>query len=183
MNRANFGQLFQPSKLKATILASFFLICIELNAAEFQSNKMNDTGIINLQMSAEGVFTSGQPTAQQLKAVADAGVKHVVNLRLASEQDFDEQAMVSSLGMQYYTIPVSGVAGITFDNAGEFNRLLDTLAGEPILLHCASGNRVGALKALAEFDTHGKSVEQAIKTGKLWGLTTLEPAVREKLAP
>ena len=51
----------------------------------------------------------------------------------------------------------------------------------PLLVHCASSNRVGALRALTA-SAHGEALESAITTGKTWGLTGLEPAVRTKLS-
>jgi protein tyrosine phosphatase (PTP) superfamily phosphohydrolase (DUF442 family) len=57
---------------------------------------------------------------------------------------------------------------------------LRLIGDEPVLLHCASGNRVGALIALGT-RLKGAETEAAIAKGKQWGLTGLEPIVRGKL--
>ena len=46
-------------------------------------------------------------------------------------------------------------------------------------MHCASGNRVGALMAISSVELDGATVEDAIAVGKAWGLTRLEGRVRE----
>ena len=49
------------------------------------------------------------------------------------------------------------------------------------LLHCASGNRAGALLALEQAQQDGLPAAQALALGKAAGLTHLEPAVRKAL--
>ena len=51
-----------------------------------------------------------------------------------------------------------------------------------VLLHCASGNRVGALLALAAVQVDGASPEAALTLGRAAGLKSLEPVVMERLA-
>ncbi len=125
-------------------------------------------------------YASGQPSKQQLEMLKMQGVTHIVNLRPHAEQDWDEKAYVESLGMNYYHIPVEGAEGINHENAAKLDMLLAQHQGEAMLVHCASGNRVGALIALNEGDDSA-SIDTAIATGKKWGLTGLEPVVREKL--
>ena len=137
--------------------------------------------ILNLSTPAQNVLASGQPTQEQLQLLASSGVKHIINLRPTSEQEFDEEAFVKSLGMEYHSIPVAGADGVTSDNAKKLEDLMTSLDGQPLLVHCASSNRVGALRALTA-SAHGEALESAIATGKTWGLTGLEPAVRTKLS-
>ena len=51
----------------------------------------------------------------------------------------------------------------------------------PVIIHCASGNRVGALLALRANLIQGKSASEALAFGKAAGLTTLEDAVKQRL--
>ena len=75
----------------------------------------------------------------------------------------------------------SRLTAIQADNAKKLEDLMTSLDGQPLLVHCASSNRVGALRALTA-SAHGEALESAIATGKTWGLTGLEPAVRTKLS-
>jgi len=128
------------------------------------------------------IFTSGQPTKDEFNSLAELGVKHVINLRPASEIDWDEAGHVESLGMKYYSIPVAGAAGITLENATLLKNTLNTIGDAPILVHCSSSNRVGALIALAAGAKDGADAEAAINEGKRWGLTDLESVVRDLLS-
>ena len=49
----------------------------------------------------------------------------------------------------------------------------------PVLVHCASGSRVGALFALRAYFVEGLSSESSLKRGQKAGLTRLEPLVRQ----
>lgn len=128
-----------------------------------------------------GFISTGQPDAAVLQAIAEAGFVAVVDLRTVTEdRGIDEQAEVEGLGMSYINLPVAGSAGITFENAARLDRILAGLDG-PVLLHCGSGNRVGALFALRE-KRRGADAEQALAVGKAAGLTRSEEIVRERLA-
>ena len=92
-----------------------------------------------------GLVTAGQPTAEQLAAYAQAGIRTVIDLRPAEEDHgFDEPALVAHLGMTYVHIPT------TPDTLGadQFDRTRAVLTDRsryPILLHCRGANRAGAV--------------------------------------
>ena len=136
---------------------------------------------IELREPRPGLYTAGQPAAGDWQAIAARGVTTVVNLRTASEmQGRDEAAEVRAAGMRYVEIPVAGADGITDANA----RLLrDALAGAngPVLVHCASANRAGALLAVSEARYGGAAPEQAIALGRKAGMASTEARVRALL--
>jgi uncharacterized protein (TIGR01244 family) len=130
----------------------------------------------------EGILTAGQPTPAQIDEVAAAGYRTVINLRTAGEEGFAwEPAAVEAAGMRYVLLPV-GKEGLTRANV---ERLDEELAGGlqegPVLLHCASSNRVGALLALRARWLQGASPQEALELGLAGGMTRLEPAVTELL--
>jgi uncharacterized protein (TIGR01244 family) len=129
----------------------------------------------------EGVTTAGQPNADAFAAAAAAGYRAVIDLRGAQEdRSLDERATVEGLGMSYTVLPVEGAAGITYDNAAALDRLLGELP-RPVLIHCSSGNRAGALLALRA-KLNGADNEVALALGVSAGLTASKSAVAEKLA-
>lgn len=128
-----------------------------------------------------GLLTGGQPTAGDWRGFAASGVRSVINLRPDAETpDRNEADEVALAGMEYRQIPVAGGADITFDNAKKLRSALDALPS-PVLVHCASGNRVGALLALDAVQSKGMTVEQALELGRKAGLTSAEGRVREVL--
>jgi uncharacterized protein (TIGR01244 family) len=137
-------------------------------------------GLMNGAEPLPGITTSGQPDQESLDKLAQAGYVAVIDLRAASEdRGFDEKSVVESLGMNYISIPVSGAGGVSYDNAALLDQTLSGIEG-PVLLHCASSNRVGALLSLRE-KLNGSSAEEALELGLAAGLTSLRPTVEEQL--
>lgn len=128
----------------------------------------------------EAILTGGQPTPGQLERAQRLGYKTVINLRQPDEKDNTDPARVQDLGMTYVSIPINGAADMTEEKARALAEVLET-AESPMMVHCASGNRVGGLFALKAYYIDGMSPEEALAVGKAAGMTRLEPTVREKL--
>lgn len=127
----------------------------------------------------DGITAAGQPDEAAFKVFASNGYEAVIDLRTAGEsRGLDEQAVVEGLGMQYVSLPI-GRDGINFDNAKSLDELISSYSG-PVLVHCGSSNRVGALLALrASLD--GADDEVALEIGKAGGLKSLEGRVLDVL--
>lgn len=126
--------------------------------------------------------SSGQPDAGVLDAIKDAGFMTVIDMRGEGEnRGMDEATEVEKRGMRYYSLPIeNGVAeDVSYDNARQLDRILAGAEG-PVLLHCLSGNRVGAILALRA-KLAGASPDEALALGKAAGLTRLEPVVVKRL--
>lgn len=164
-----------------SLLISLLAACATTNDLDIAA--IRNAEITNFRAPAGEVLASGQPTVSQLGIAARSGVKHVINLRTPQEEvDFNEAEVVESLGMEYHSIPIAGGAGVTAENAASLQQLLNRLDGEPVLVHCASSNRVGALMALSAH-ADGASVEGAIAEGERWGMTSerLQELVRDNI--
>jgi uncharacterized protein (TIGR01244 family) len=125
----------------------------------------------------EGVIACGLPSENELREAHAGGLRTVVNLCPAREQKFDEDALVTSLGMRYEHIPVAGAQDLTRENALRLAQILSDPESRPAVVHCASGNRVGALFALKAYFADGCDPQAAIAAGRAAGLKALEPAV------
>lgn len=137
--------------------------------------------IRNVRTPLPSVTSGGQPTEGELRRAAELGYRTVITLRADGEEvPFDERSLVQSLGMIYVSLPVAGAGDVTSENAKALHDLLAETES-PILLHCGSGNRVGALLALRAHEIEGEDAETALQVGLDGGLTSLEPVVREKL--
>ena len=129
------------------------------------------------------LFCGGQPTAEQLADFAREGGGCVVNLRPQAEMGtFDEGAVVRELGMEYVHIPVAGPEDLSRQAAATLADAMQRFDAEHLMVHCASGQRVGALVALKAGWVDGLSMEEAVAAGFKAGLGRLEPVVRAKLA-
>ena len=139
--------------------------------------------LMNARVPLAGVLSGGQPTAEQIALAARAGFRTVINLRTEQERGFEwEREAVEASGMRYVQVPVAGASGLTRDNAERLDRELERAAAEgPVLLHCASGNRIGALLALRAAWLEGVDPEQALQYGRDSGLAGLEAVTSELL--
>jgi len=136
----------------------------------------------NPQTPILGVMTGGQPSEDDLIKLHQQGYGTVINLRLPAEfDDFDEAELVEGLGMTYVSLPIDVRGGLTQANAAKLDQLVSESDG-PALVHCGSGDRVGALYAINAFYQNGLSVEESITAGKAAGLNRLEGAVRTALS-
>lgn len=128
-----------------------------------------------------GITSAGQPDEAALKVFAESGYAVVIDMRGANEDRGVEnfEGAVEASGMEYVAFPVSSQDEINFDTARNLDALLQDIDG-PVLIHCGSGNRVGAVLALRE-SLAGADDEAAIEFGRDAGLTRLEPRVREVL--
>jgi uncharacterized protein (TIGR01244 family) len=128
-----------------------------------------------------GFVSSGQPNEAVLKNFADAGFSTIIDMRMPDEDRGmdDERAVVESLGMTYVTMPIGGADDISFENAAALDELMSGL-DQPALVHCGSGNRVGALIALRA-KANGAGNEEALAAGKAAGATRMEEVIRNKL--
>jgi len=130
----------------------------------------------------DGITSAGQPNEAALKVFADSGYVAIVDMRGLDEDRGmeDEKGVVEKLGLEYVAFPIVSEEELTFDRAKELDELLQTYDG-PVLLHCGSGNRVGALLALRR-SVNGANDAEALQYGKKGGMTRLQPIVEKRLA-
>lgn len=125
------------------------------------------------------LWFSGQPGADDWRAVKDAGIAHVVDLRNRTEnRGHNQDDVLEGLDLKYSIHPV---------RAEEFSRavvepvlkIMSAAAesGDDVLIQCASSNRSGALLAIWRY-RQGDSMEQAIELGRQAGMTSEERNAR-----
>lgn len=110
------------------------------------------------------------PTAEQMKSVADAGVKVVINLALKTSQGAleNEDALVESLGMKYIHIPVEW-NNPTQQDLEDFFGAMNEHRDEHVLVHCQANYRVSAFIMLYRVLHLGWKKEDAIPImAKIW---------------
>lgn len=139
------------------------------------------SGLQRLSRSGD-IYFGGQPTREALEAAPQRGVKMVVNMRSDKEVKalgYDEPALVRRLGIQYVALPVTP-STFSSDQADRLKEVLAQSSG-PVLIHCASSNRVGAVWALYLNRHRDVPVDEAITLGRKAGMRseTLVELVRK----
>lgn len=136
--------------------------------------------VANYDRIAPTIATGGllkQGAIEQLKA---AGFATVLDLRGPDEGIEPEKAAAENAGLRYLNIPVTDQAPGEAQVAA-FARILENPANHPILIHCQTANRVGAIWVLYRV-SKGIPSSIAIEEGRTIGLQpTRERAVRARL--
>jgi protein tyrosine phosphatase (PTP) superfamily phosphohydrolase (DUF442 family) len=139
------------------------------------------SGVPNACQILPNVITGGQPNAQQLRALKEAGGGVILDVRDPMEsRPIDEPALVRQLGMEYVNIPVR--AG-SLDDA-TLDRILAVLRGagdRTVFFHCGSGNRVGGAlipyfmldQGMEEQDAVDQAMRVGLRSAEVmeWGLS------------
>ena len=125
--------------------ASFVSAAALALAATVTGAEEVDHGLQNAKRPEPNVLFGGQPTEAQLEAMAADGLSFVLDLRAEGEnRGFDEPAALGSLDVPYLNLPVDAERLEQPETFERFIEAMEKLDG-PTLVHCASGNRVGAL--------------------------------------
>lgn len=117
--------------------------------------------------------TGAQPVGDAYTKAAANGFRSVLSLRPANE-GLDlarERAKVESVKMRYFNIPVISSAPQE-EQADEFLRLARDKSNHPMLVTCASANRVGAFMMILRVIDQGWSEEKALQEAVRIGLSS-----------
>lgn len=101
--------------------------------------------ILNYRYINEQLASSGQPLADEIQSIADAGYEAVINLAMPYSPNVleDEGFRVISQGLDYYHIPVPWEEP-TLAHLQRFCALMQMLEGRKVWVHCALNHRVSA---------------------------------------
>lgn len=106
--------------------------------------RAEELAIRNASTPEPGVLAAGLPTEAQIRALPQQRYKTVIDLMPPEEsRGFDEPKAVQEAGLQYVNLPITMP---TLDQAA-IDKFLEAMrtAEKPVMVHCASSNRVGAL--------------------------------------
>ena len=121
----------------------------------------------------------GQPTAAEFAEAKKRGIKTVITLREKSEIDWDEAAALEQLGLNFYQLGFRAPDSLTPAIIEKTVTIMGDPKRTPVMLHCASANRVGALWLAHRVLNDKIDVETARKEAKTVGLRT--PAYEERV--
>ena len=140
-------------------------------ATQTEDPLAGNEGIPNYYRLRDDIATAGQPSDDALADIEQAGFKAVLNLRTEQEGSLEEKPKVEALGMEYYNIPI-GRDGFSPAILEQFKEILADDDNRPLLIHCASSNRVGALWYIHQVLDTGEDEAAALAEGKKAGLSS-----------
>lgn len=158
-------------KIHTHVVAAALVMVAVVAGAQVRKAEME--GITNFSRVDATVGCGGatQPTA--LAALKKGGFVSVINLRLATEQGADidvSRSAAQAAGLKYIHLP--------FDVANPDPKLVDNFlaavsdtANQPVYIHCASANRVGAVWMIKRALKDGWDVDKAREEAEAIGLS------------
>ena len=126
------------------ILIGFFLVFVSARLAADEVSEID-----NYRQYSAGFSSSGQPTAEQLKALSATGFKRVIYLAFSDNKTAidSEDRVVKTLGMDYLHIPVD-FGSPTLDDFEVFAAVLNRDKDIRTLLHCQINLRASSFSFL-----------------------------------
>ena len=165
----------------ATVALSFSMVLADDKPAKIEKPKKLEPakcGAVKQLHVLDDIYLAGQPTAEDFQEFKKRGVKSVLNLRTKDEMDFDEAKALKNLGLDYHHIPIATPDALTDENFDKLRKLLNEKEQRPLLLHCASANRVGAVWLAHRVLDGGLTYDAALAEAKTVGLKA--PAMEAK---
>jgi uncharacterized protein (TIGR01244 family) len=147
---------------------SFATVVVALPALAGVPETMEASQIPSYRLVRPGLAFGGQPSPETLGRLADLGFRTVVNLRTEAEGAVEEGQIVRAQGLAYVWVPVTP-GTFSLEDVRAVERVLDDPDSGPVLLHCASANRVAAVWAAIQA-RDGRTVEEAEAMGRATGL-------------
>jgi protein tyrosine phosphatase (PTP) superfamily phosphohydrolase (DUF442 family) len=120
--------------------------------------------IYNYLFLNDKLSSSGMPTSDQMKSVAEAGVQVVINLAPHEVPNAipGETELVESLGMEYINIPVNWNTP-TRDGLDKFMDALDAGRDKKVHVHCEANFRASAFISMYRILRLGWKPEDAFE--------------------
>jgi len=167
--------------IRCTLGVVFVAVASVAATGEAPSAERVTPAISHYHRIAPYAATAGLLGAGGLEEARRLGFARVIDLRTAAEGAASEQRAARRLGIPYLNIPVATRAP-TPAQVAAFAQAVEDPVNRPVLVHCHTANRAGAMWALY-LASKGDSLERAIAAGRAAGLApNREPAVRTLIA-
>src|SRR5688500_6130459 len=168
---------FKIKHLSMTFTAAVAVVALGAVAAA-QVVKKDVPGITNFSRVDATCACGGATTPAAVQALKAEGFTSIVNLRAADEPGVNvesETEAARAAGVQYFHLPFNGPA-----DAAVVDQFLDVVRdpkNQPVFIHCATANRVGAFWVIKRVRLDGWPVEKALTEAEAIGLKN--PTLRQ----
>jgi uncharacterized protein (TIGR01244 family) len=165
--------------LKMQCTAIVFLVSMvpgmHVSNAEAQRDAA-PAGVSNYTRVDATVACAGGTPVQALPEIKKNGFASVINFRMPEEQGAnieESKAMAAKVGLKYIHLPLQTP---TPEIANAFLKAVADPANQPVYIHCASANRVGAMWFIKRVKLDGWDTGRAMKEAEVIGLRS--PALK-----
>lgn len=106
-------------------------------------------------------FRGARPSAQDYQALAQLGIKTIIDLTDNSREY--EQPQVEAAGLRYVNIPMEDKSYPSIDQVNQFLKVVNDPSTGKFFVHCAGGrHRTGVMGAVYRFNTSNWNLQQAL---------------------
>ncbi len=127
--------------------------------------------IKNFGQMDERFYRGAQPKEKDYKALAQLGIRTIIDLR--EETESYSKAMAESLGMTYVNIPMIAKKYPTPEATAMFLKTVNDPATGKFFVHCAGGrHRTGAMGAVYRYQFYNWNFDQVYKEMKQFDFYT-----------
>jgi protein tyrosine/serine phosphatase len=145
----------------ALSVVALLVAAVAVGQPHLPAERLDLPGVPNLGRVDARLLRGGQPNAEGFRALAAHGVTLVVDLRNGDERGESERELVTSLGMNYVAIPMSGWRTPQPEQVERFLELLQDDDGGAVFVHCRRGaERTGVMVAAYRMTAQGWSPEE-----------------------
>jgi protein tyrosine/serine phosphatase len=143
------------------LLALVFTLSPAALAKSKNISKFPNVKIKNFGQMDERFFRGARPKAEDYQALAQLGVKTIIDLTDNSRAY--EQPEVEAAGLRYVNIPMEDKSYPSMDQVNQFLKVVNDPATGKFFLHCAGGrHRTGVLGAVYRFNHDNWTLDQAL---------------------
>ena len=156
-------------------LALFTVVgCLAAVEGSAQVVRQEVAGVRNFAKIESTVACAGAITPAAIQEIKKMGYASIINLRLPSEAGANvegEAAAAKTAGINFYNIPFSGQAPDP-KVADQFLATVTDKKNEPAYIHCAAGNRAGAMWMIKRLVVDKWDTERAATEATALGMTS-----------
>jgi protein tyrosine/serine phosphatase len=149
-------------RFSPTFIASFALV-LSLSAVSFGKGnpKFPNIKIKNFGQMDDRFYRGARPQDEDFKALADLGVKTIIDLTDNSRAQ--EQPAAEAAGLRYVNIPMEDKSYPSMEQVNQFLKVIDDPSTGKFFVHCAGGrHRTGVMGAVYRFTHDHWNLDQAL---------------------
>jgi protein tyrosine/serine phosphatase len=149
-------KVFRSSLLSIIAVVSFAMIA----SAQTSPSSFPGISINNFGQMTETLYRGAQPSQSDYKALANMGIKTIIDLRNDSESY--ARSAAESAGLRYFNIPMNGVSAPSDQDVAQFLKIVNDPASGKVYFHCKAGiHRAGTMGAVYRINHDGWDYDKA----------------------
>lgn len=155
--------MIRPRRNYAFALSAIvaLIFSFSINAVAKSNPNFPNVKIKNFGQMDDRFFRGARPKDEDYKALAEIGVKTVIDLTDNSRAE--EQPAVEAAGLRYINIPMVDKSYPSIEQVNEFLKVANDPETGKFFVHCAGGrHRTGVVGAVYRFNHDGWNLEQVL---------------------